>query len=46
MYDIELDLGEVGCDCGNWIELAQDRDQWQAYVRVIMNLWFPYKPIS
>ena len=41
-----MDLVEVSCDAGDWIDLAQDRDQWEAYVSVIMNLWVPYKPIS
>ena len=31
-------LRVVGCDGGNWIALAEDRDQWLAYVRVLMNL--------
>jgi hypothetical protein len=25
----------------DWIELAYDRDRWQALVNAIMNLWFP-----
>ncbi|KAJ4438385.1 hypothetical protein ANN_14330 [Periplaneta americana] len=28
------DLRVVGYDCRNWINLAQDRDRWRAYVRV------------
>ncbi|KAJ4451951.1 hypothetical protein ANN_03435 [Periplaneta americana] len=31
--DIKMDLREVGYDGRDWINLAQDRDQWQAYVR-------------
>jgi hypothetical protein len=39
---IELDLQEVGWGGGmDWIELAQDRDRWQALVNVVMNLWVP-----
>ena len=30
---------EVGCDAEDWIDLTQDRDQWQAYVLAIINLW-------
>jgi hypothetical protein len=25
----------------NWIDLAQERDSWQAYLHAIMNLWVP-----
>ena len=28
-----MDLREVGRDDRDWIDLAQDRDQWQAYVK-------------
>ncbi|KAJ4426618.1 hypothetical protein ANN_26416, partial [Periplaneta americana] len=35
--DIKMDLREVGYD-REWINLAQDRDQWRAYVRAAMNL--------
>ena len=38
---IRMDLREVGCDPGIWIDLAEDRDQWQAYVRAVMNLRVP-----
>ena len=31
--NIKMDLREVGCDSGEWIDLAEDRDQWRAYVR-------------
>jgi len=24
-----------------WIGLAQDRDRWQSFVNVVMNLWVP-----
>ena len=36
--NIKMDLREVGCDPRDWIALAEDRDQWWAYVRVVMNL--------
>jgi hypothetical protein len=25
-----------------WIDVAQDRDQWRALVNTVMNLWVPY----
>ncbi|KAJ4448596.1 hypothetical protein ANN_10615, partial [Periplaneta americana] len=37
-YNIKMDLREVGYDDRDWINLAQDRDQWRAYVRAAMNL--------
>ncbi|KAJ4448562.1 hypothetical protein ANN_10580 [Periplaneta americana] len=36
--DIKMDLREVGYDGRDWIDLAQDRDLWRAYVRAAMNL--------
>ena len=32
-----MDLQEVGRGCGDWMELAQDRDRWQALVSTVMN---------
>ena len=39
--NIKMDSREVGCDPGEWIALAEDRDQWRAYVRAVMYLWVP-----
>ncbi|KAJ4436564.1 hypothetical protein ANN_16597 [Periplaneta americana] len=39
--NIKMDLREVGYDGRDWINLAQDRDRWQAYVRAAMNLRIP-----
>ena len=39
--NIKMDLREVGYDSGGWIDLVENRNQWRAYVRVIMNLWVP-----
>jgi hypothetical protein len=35
---IIMDLRETGLGGVDWIRLAQDRDQWQAVVSVVMNL--------
>jgi hypothetical protein len=39
--NIKMDLREKGIDRGNWIWLAQDRVQWQAFVSTVMNFWVP-----
>ena len=39
--NIKMDLREVACDPRDWIALAEDRDQWRAYVRAVMNLRVP-----
>ena len=44
--NIKMDSREVGCDPRDWIALAEDRDQWRACVRAVMNLRVPWKPIS
>jgi hypothetical protein len=36
--NIRIDLREIGWGGMNWIDLAQDRDQWRALVNTIMNL--------
>ena len=39
--NIKMDLQEVGGDCGDRMELAQDRDRWRALVSTVMNLRIP-----
>jgi hypothetical protein len=39
--NIKIDLREIGLDGRDWIELAQDRDQWRALVNMVMNLRVP-----
>ncbi|PNF20252.1 hypothetical protein B7P43_G15719 [Cryptotermes secundus] len=38
---IRMDLREIGWDCMDWIDLAQDRDQCRALVNTIMKLRVP-----
>ena len=35
-----MDLMEVGCDAGDWIDLAQDRVQWRVYTRTAITSGF------
>jgi hypothetical protein len=39
--NIKIDLREIGWDVGDWIDLAQDRDQRRALVKAVMNLRVP-----
>jgi hypothetical protein len=36
--DMKMDLKEMGWHGAEWIYLAQDRDQWQAFLNMVMNL--------
>jgi hypothetical protein len=36
-----MDLIEMGWDGVEWIDLAEDRDQWRALVNKVMNLRVP-----
>ena len=38
---INRDLQEVGGGCGDWMELAQDRDRWRALVSTLMTYRVP-----
>jgi hypothetical protein len=39
--NIKMDLGEIGWNGRDWIELAPDRDQWRALMNTVMNLHVP-----
>jgi hypothetical protein len=36
--NIKLYLREIGIDGVNWIQLAQNRAQWRAFINTMMNL--------
>jgi hypothetical protein len=39
--NIETHLREIGWDCMDWIDLAQNRDEWRALVNTVINLRVP-----
>jgi hypothetical protein len=41
MDNIKMDLREIGWDGVDWVDLAQDGDQWRALVKTVMNLRVP-----
>jgi hypothetical protein len=43
--NIKMDRRAIGWDGGDGIDLAQDRDQWRALVKAVMNLGF-YKTLG
>jgi hypothetical protein len=36
--NIKIDIRKIGCDGMDWIDLAQDRDQWRALLNTVMNI--------
>jgi hypothetical protein len=36
--NIKIDLRDIGLDAMDWIDLAQDKEQWRALVNMVMNL--------
>jgi hypothetical protein len=41
VYNIRMDLGDVGWGDVDWIGLAQVKDKCRALVNLVMNLWVP-----
>ena len=41
VYNIRMDVQEVGCGYMDWIGRVQDRDRWRTLVSAVMNLWVP-----
>ena len=39
--NIKIYFEEVGRGCGDWMELAEDRDRWWALVSTVMNFGVP-----
>jgi hypothetical protein len=39
--DNKMDLRERGGDGVDWMDMAQDRDQWRALVNTVLNLRVP-----
>jgi hypothetical protein len=41
VYNIKMDLREIGWGGMDWIDLAQDRDKWRALMNTVINLQVP-----
>jgi hypothetical protein len=39
--NIKMDLREIGWNGVDWIDMAQDRDQWRAVVSTVLKLRVP-----
>jgi hypothetical protein len=44
--NIKMNLTERGWGCMDWINVAQNRDQWRALVNTVMNLRVPYNAVN
>jgi hypothetical protein len=41
-----MDVVEIGCEGGDWIQLAQDRVQWPAALDTVINLKVPQNAVT
>jgi hypothetical protein len=39
--NIKMDVREIGWDGVDWINIAQDRDQWRTLVNIVLYFWVP-----
>ena len=39
--NIRMDLEEIGINAGNWVDSAQDWNNWRAHVNATLNLRIP-----
>jgi hypothetical protein len=39
--NIKIDLREIVWDGVDWMDMAQDRDQWRALMNTALNFWVP-----
>jgi hypothetical protein len=39
--NIKMDIRKIGWDGVDWIDMAQDRDQWRALLNMALNLRVP-----
>jgi hypothetical protein len=39
--NIRMVLGEIKWGGMDWLHLGEDRDQWQAFVNTVKNVWVP-----
>ena len=39
--NIRMDLEEIGINAGNWVDSAQDRNDWRGLVNATLNLRVP-----
>jgi hypothetical protein len=39
--DMIIDVREIGWECVEWIHLAQDKNQWLAVVKTVINFRVP-----